>query len=339
LEGYRRGGQTAITHLRTILRVIAVALAVLLVVGIGYQQLGNLVDAHHFPEPGRLVDAGGHRLKINCTGSGSPTVVLESGWGDVLVEWQAVQPQISTFTRVCSYDRAGYGESDAGPLPRTSLQIARELHALLQNAGEHPPFILVGHSFGGYNVRVFHGQYPNEVVGLVLVDATQEDQYQLLPSAWKQLFANELSRRRSQAKWMPLQISLGIARLRFGKQLGPYGYLILRSNYIKARASELQEIQTSAEEARAAGTCGNKPLIVLTGVQQDESLKNGLSPEAFASFQHTWIETLQPRLAQLSTRGKQVVLSDVGHDIPGQDPTAVVSAVREIYAQAGQGTP
>lgn len=332
-------GQTVITHLPTIFRVIAAVLVLLLIVGIGYQQLGNLMDAHRFPEPGRLVDSGGHRLKINCTGSGSPTVVLESGWGDVLVEWQAVQPQLSTFTRVCSYDRAGYGESDAGLLPRTSSQIARELHTLLQNAGEHPPFILVGHSFGGYNVRVFHGQYPNEVVGLVLVDATQEDQYQLLPSAWKQMFASELSHRRNQARRMPLQIRLGIARWRFGKQLGPYGYLILRSNYIKARASELQEIQTSAEEARAAGTFGNKPLIVLTGVQQDDSLKNTLSPEDFANFQRTWIGTLQPRLAQLSTRGKQIILSNVGHDIPTEDPAAVVSAVREIYAQARRGAP
>ncbi|MGC2449542.1 MAG: alpha/beta hydrolase [Candidatus Sulfotelmatobacter sp.] len=323
----------------TTFRVIAVALALLLIVGIGYQQLGRLMDAHRFPEPGRLVDTGGHLLKINCTGSGSPTVVLESGWGDVLVEWLAVQTQISTFTRVCSYDRAGYGESDPGPQPRTSLQIARELHALLQSSGEHPPFILVGHSFGGYNVRVFHGRYPNEVVGLVLVDATQEDQYQLLPAAWKQLFESELSRWQNLAKWMPLQITLGIARLRLGKELGPYGYLILRSNYVKARASELQEIQTSAEEARAAGTCGNKPLIVLTGVQQDDALKNALGPEDFARFQRVWVETLQPRLAQLSTRGKQIVLSNAGHDIPTEDSAAVVSAVREIYAQARQGSP
>jgi len=318
-------------RLAPIFRGIVLALALPLVAGAGYQQVGSMIDAHRSPEPGRLVEAGGHRLKINCTGTGSPTVILESGLGDVLVEWQTVQPQISTFAHVCSYDRAGYGESDAGSFPRTSLQIARELHTLLQKAGEHPPFILVGHSFGGYNVRVFNGQFPNEVVGLVLVDSTQEDQYELLPPEWKQLSASMLNRWQSQAKWMPLQISLGIARLRFRKQLGPDGYLILRSSYLKARASELEQIQTSAEEARAAGTCGNKPLIVLTGVQQDDSLKNALSPEDFASFQRTWIKTLQPRLAQLSTRGKQIVLSDVGHDIPAQDPTSVVNSVREIY--------
>jgi pimeloyl-ACP methyl ester carboxylesterase len=139
------------------------------------------MDSQRSPEAGRLVDVGGHQLKINCTGRGSPTVILESGLGDVLGEWRRAQAQISNFTRVCSYDRAGYGESDAGPLPRTSSQISGELHALLQNAGEHPRFILVGHSFGGYNVRVFNGQYPNEVAGVVLADSTQEDEYELLP--------------------------------------------------------------------------------------------------------------------------------------------------------------
>jgi pimeloyl-ACP methyl ester carboxylesterase len=101
-------------------------------VGAAYQQVGSRMDARRSPEPGRLVDVGGYRLKINCAGTGSPTVVLESGLGDLLSEWQPVQLQISGFSRVCSYDRAGYGESDTGLLPRTSLQISRELHALLK---------------------------------------------------------------------------------------------------------------------------------------------------------------------------------------------------------------
>lgn len=292
------------------------------------------MDARHSPEPGKLVDVGGHRLKINCTGHGSPTVILESGLGDVLVEWQTVQDQLSSFARVCSYDRAGYGDSDPGPFPRTSSQISVELHALLQNAGEHPPLILVGHSFGGYNVRVFNGNYSDEVVGLVLVDATQEDQYELLPNSWKQLSASQLSHYQSQAKWLPLQIELGIARFRYGKQLGRYGYLILQSKYLKARASELQQIQVSAEQARAAGAIGNKPLIVLTGAQLDNALKTGLSAEDFLRFQQIWAGTLQVRLARLSTRGKQVILPKAGHDIPAEQPKAIVEAVREIVAEA-----
>jgi pimeloyl-ACP methyl ester carboxylesterase len=323
-------------RLRHVLLTIATLIAMLAIVGAGYQQIGTRMDARRSPEAGRLVDVGGYRLKINCAGGGSPAVILESGLGDILGEWQRAQAQISNFTRVCSYDRAGYGESDAGPLPRTSSQISSELHALLQNAGEHPPFILVGHSFGGYNVRVFNGQYPNEVAGVVLADSTQEDQYELLPSAWRQLGASQLTRWQSQAEWMPLQINLGIARLRFRKLLGKDGYLILQSKYLKARASELQEIQTSAAQARAAGMIGNKPLIVLTGVKQDDALKNALSSEDFVRFQQIWVRTLQPRLAQLSTRGEQVILPDVGHDIPGERPEAIVNAVRKVYAATAQ---
>jgi pimeloyl-ACP methyl ester carboxylesterase len=278
------------------------------------------------------VDVGGYRLRINCAGSGSPTVVLESGLGDLLSEWRPVQLRISSFTRVCSYDRAGYGESDAGPLPRTSLQISRELHTLLQNAGEHPPYILVGHSFGGYNVRVFNGKFPNEVVGMVLADSSQEDQYELLPLAWRRFGVELLSRWQRQAKWMPPQITFGIARLRFRKVLGSDAYLILQSKYLKARASELKEIQTSAEQARLSGTLGDKPLVVLTGAQQDDALRSALSPEDFTRFQQLWVRTLQPRLLQLSTRGKEVILSDVGHDIPTQRPEAIVDAVRQLYA-------
>ena len=156
--------------------VVLLALA-----GASYQAIESRLDARRFPETGRLVDVGGYRLMLNCIGDGSPTVVLEAGFGDLSVEWKSVQQQIAKFSRVCSYDRAGYGGSDAGPLPRTSLQIARELHTLLKNAGEKTPYILVGASFGGYNVRVFNGLYRDEVTGIVLADATQEDQYDTLP--------------------------------------------------------------------------------------------------------------------------------------------------------------
>lgn len=118
------------------------AVALLALVGAAYQAIANKSDAHRSPEPGRLVDVGGFRLQLNCTGKGTPTVILESGLGDVLPEWERVQPRIAAFTRVCSYDRAGYGASDAGPMPRTSLEEADELHRLLKNAGERSPVVL-----------------------------------------------------------------------------------------------------------------------------------------------------------------------------------------------------
>jgi pimeloyl-ACP methyl ester carboxylesterase len=301
--------------------------------GATYQAIGTRVDEHRSPEPGVLVDIGGYRLKIFCVGAGSPTVVLESGLGDISVEWQPVQSVIAHFARICAYDRAGYGGSDAGPMPRTSATIAKELHTVLQRAGEKPPFVLVGHSFGGYNVRVFNGKYSNEVAGLVLVDSVQEDEYKLLPPAWKQFSADLLNHYERQARTAPLLINLGIARLMLQSRgdLHPNDYLILQAKYLRARASELKNIQTSAEQARAAGLIGDKPLIVLTaGRSLDSTPIPGLSPKDLMDSQRIWAEDLQPRLAHLSTRGKQVNVLDSGHDIPGERPDVVVEAVRGL---------
>jgi pimeloyl-ACP methyl ester carboxylesterase len=130
------------------------------------------------PPPGRLVDVGGWKLHIHCTGTRedkSPTVILESGVGDFSVEWSLVQPRVAPFARVCSYDRGGDGWSEMGPHPRTFRQIVYELHTLLERAGERPPFVLVGQSYGGWLVRTFRSTYPSEVTGIVLVDAGEDN--------------------------------------------------------------------------------------------------------------------------------------------------------------------
>ena len=314
--------------------LVLVCIAILLaVVGATYQSIATRDEARRSPEAGRLVDVGGCRLKINCTGQGSPTVVLEAGLGDMSVEWKHVQPEIARFSRVCSYDRAGYGGSDAGPMPRTSAQIAQELHTLLQRAGEAPPYLLVGSSFGGYSVRVFNGEYPDQVVGIVLADATQEDQYNLLPAAWGRIYESMLSRYKTQAEWAPVFIDLGFARMMLWSKgaLGEEAYLILQSKYLQARASELKMIKTSAQQARAAGNIADKPLIVLTGGKDsDQILSNGLSKQDLDDFHRIWVDELQARLAHLSTKGKQIILPDSGHDIPSDRPDAIVNAVKDL---------
>ena len=166
--------------LRNALIGAVVLVVLLLVAGAAYQWIAQSADARRFPQQGRSVVLGpsfpGLSLNLNCTGKGSPTVILDSGMGVPAVGWNLVQPEIAKFTRVCSYDRAGYGSSGAGPMPRTSAEIAKELHALLEAGRESGPYVLVGHSFGGFNVRVYNQEYPNDVVGLVLVDASHEDQ-------------------------------------------------------------------------------------------------------------------------------------------------------------------
>lgn len=139
------------------LLALVVLLVVLALAGSAYQTLGNLRDPRRFPQRGRSVWARKLRLNIDCSGQRSPTVILDSGMGVPALGWAMVQPEVAKFARVCSYDRAGYGWSESGPKPRTSRQIAKELRALLDASGEKSPYVLVGDSFGGYNVRVFTG--------------------------------------------------------------------------------------------------------------------------------------------------------------------------------------
>jgi pimeloyl-ACP methyl ester carboxylesterase len=136
------------------------------------------------PPPGRLVDVGGWRLHLNCAGqarTSRPTVILEAGAGDFSVDWSLVQPGVARFARVCSYDRAGSGWSDLGPRPRTMHQIVFELHKLLEKAGERPPYVLVGHSYGGGLVRLYQSTYPADVAGVVLVEAAGDDPWRKTP--------------------------------------------------------------------------------------------------------------------------------------------------------------
>ncbi len=140
---------------------------------VGYisEPLAEAADAKAYPPPGQLVDIGGYRLHINCTGSGSPTVVIDAGLGDWSTMWGFVQPEVAKTTRVCTYDRAGVGWSDAGPLPRDAAQFAKELHSLLQNANIPGPYVVVGHSLGGLSVRVFVHEYASDVAGVVLIES------------------------------------------------------------------------------------------------------------------------------------------------------------------------
>ena len=139
------------------LALIVVALAL---TGVAYQGIATMVDAHRYPPPGRLVDVGGYRLHVYCTGSGRPTVVLDALFPGTVSNWAWVQPQIARTTRVCAYDRAGLGWSDRGPGPRDARQHARELHTLLTRAQITGPYVLVGHSLGGLSVREFAEEYP-----------------------------------------------------------------------------------------------------------------------------------------------------------------------------------
>ncbi len=318
--------------------------------GACYQALGNRADARRFPQQGKSVSLGpafdNLTLSIDCRGQGSPAVILDTGLGVPAVGWNPVQTEVAKFTRVCSYDRAGYGWSGATSAPRTSIQIVKELHALLEAANEKGPYILVGHSFGGFNVRVYSGQYPNDVAGMVLVDASHEDQNERMPPAIQAFMKKSIEQLKRQQMLAPLLIRFGVARFaqrnqgeapgiskEFGQELL---YLQLQPKFIDASASEMSSFQESANEVRAAGNLGDKPLVVLTaGKSADPSqLPAGFPKKEFDDFHEVWVNDLQVKESQLSTHGKRVMVPDSDHMIPFERPDIIVAAIREVLAAA-----
>ena len=156
---------------KAFLALAAAATAVAVVSGCGTAEERPKADEREAPVEGRYVDVDGDRLFLRCAGEGSPTVVLEAGAGLDSSDWQAVQPNVADFTRVCSYDRRGLGRSEEGPEAVGEGSVAGQLHELLETAGVEPPFVLVGHSMGGLYVRTYAKRYPGEAVGMVLVDS------------------------------------------------------------------------------------------------------------------------------------------------------------------------
>jgi len=315
------------------------ALAVTAVLGaLAYQAIASARDARRYPPPGKLVDVGGTRLHIHSTGEGAPTVILDSGWSDCSLNWCLVQPEVAKFARVCAYDRAGTGWSEVGPSPRNSRQIVRELHALLQNAAIPGPYVLVGHSFGGYNVRLFAHEYPQEVAGLVLLDSAVEDQWPLLPETVKRAYAGM---RQQLEGGRPLS-KFGIIRLfymRPNPKLPPAmqpADMALRSRtpFLDTICSEWGLIATeSAEQVRAATPLPPVPLVVLTAGQHGDQPPPGISPEDFAQW-NALLREKQANLAKLSTSSMQIIVTNSTHVIQLDQPRMVVEAIREVVMAA-----
>jgi len=326
--------------------LLAVAALVVIVVcsGVVYQQVATWRDARRFPQRGRLVQLGPEfpvvSLHMDCSGQGTPAVILESGLGVPALGWYQVQPSVAAFTRVCSYDRAGYGWSTAGPMPRSSDQIVKELHALLKASGEKGPYVFVAHSFGGFNARIYKSRYPAEVVGVVLVDSSQEDQESRMTPGLQAFMQEQKKQLKSQMSLAPLLIYSGLARLTTSLE-GPASlspeikrelrYLELQTEYIRATGSEMLFFDESADQVRMAGDLGDLPLIVLTaGKTAEEGLPKNLDKKELQAFQEIWINELQVKEAHLSMRGKQVIVAESDHMIPIEKPQTIVEATREI---------
>jgi len=292
---------------------IMISIIGLSLLGYIFEPMVEAADAKAYPPPGQMVDVGGYRLHINCTGGGSPTVVIESGWGDFSAAWGWVQPEIAKTTRVCTYDRAGMGWSEASPQPRTAREFAKELHTLLEKANEPGPYVLVGHSLGGYTLLVYAHDYPAEVAGLVLIDA------QDLPAS--DGAAPKPAPKPGRNSLPSLLARIGVVRLLAGpldaiKNLPDGDKQAYTAYAVVPRGAQtfLDEGRGMSEggaQARAVTTLGALPLIVLSrGEDQDAK--------------HT---AAQADLLQLSTNSQQFFANQSGHSIHIDQPEAAVAAI------------
>lgn len=324
---------------RGVLGLVA-TFVILLTISSIYQAIASANEVAKSVPPGQLVDVGGYRLHLNCTGQGSPTIVLDAGLGESSLSWSKVQPEAAKFTRVCSYDRAGYAWSETSLLPRTSEQIVNELHTLLKNADVKPPYVLTGHSFGGFNVRLFAARYPDETAGLVLVDSSHEDQFERLPLSFRASGAINFL-----MKSVPWLTRLGIMRMldepagdvkNYAPEAQPLARSIgFKSNAHDAAAAEFQLLLESAAQVKAVKMpngnllLGNKPLTVLMQGQQKQ-----VPPQATADdieeFKKVW-RVLQEDLATRSSRGELIVAEKSGHYILLEEPNLVIDALRRAY--------
>jgi pimeloyl-ACP methyl ester carboxylesterase len=296
-----------------------------MLVGYIFESVAEAADAKAYPPPGEMVDVGGYRLHINCTGTGSPTVIIDAGLGDWSTGWGFVQPEVAKTTRVCTYDRAGWGWSDPGPLPRDAAQDAKELHTLLKNANIPGPYIMVGHSLGGLTVRVFVHDYASEVIGIVLIDSMTPQQFAQSPTDIQ-------PRLNTQSRpFNPLVAlgHLGIVRL-LAKPLGilpdappnPEAYYALgvRPQNIQALMDDSQGMPAAGAQASAVKTFGDLPLIVLTA-----KLNN------IPGWQE-W----QTELLQLSSNNQQLFAENSAHNIEFDEPDAAVKAILQMVEQVRQ---
>jgi pimeloyl-ACP methyl ester carboxylesterase len=321
---------------KTILKNISAILGILVLIFllIGYLSKSRL--AKNNPAPGVLVDIGEHKMHIYCIGQGSPTVILEAGLKDFSVFWSRVQPELAKSTRVCVYDRAGYGWSENSPKQRTIENITAELHALVTNSYIEKPFVLVGHSFGGAIARLYANKYPDDVAGMVLVDAAHEDLFNNIPGLLEA--DGQIIKMFKSLERLTLLGILAMApdnipnRELPANEYEQYKAILSSSNYFETAIAEslLFEENLNTVKDLQDPSLGDIPLIVISrGIWEPlPNLSENENEQAWLAWQN-----LQTDLLQLSINSRQIVAANSGHEIQLQQPEVVITAVLEVVDQ------
>ena len=299
------------------------------------------VAQERYPPPGKLVDIGGRRLHLYCTGAGSPTVILEAGASSFAIDWALVQPAVARTNRVCSYDRAGYGWSDPVPMAETGQDTVTDLHRLLAAAGEQSPFVMVGQSMGSRFVRLFQHSYPRDVVGMVLVDGEHEDGlFNLVngrPAAISMLSDDEF-RAANPVPTGPITVPearLQPAHLRLPADLQPVRLWLEGRLWDYVRTAATPDFIVRAQQADHSALVAlhqidtaemhplnELPLVVLT---------RGLNSNRQSA-------ALQADLVRLSTNSRQLVVADSDHEIHLFRPDIVIDAIHDVVDTSRSGS-
>ena len=299
------------------------ALLVLAVSGAIYQTIATQRAERAYPPPGEMVDVGGHSLHINCVGEGSPTVVLDAGTGEMSANWVLVQREVSGTTRVCAYDRAGMGWSERGPEPRDATQISGELHSMLEAAGIEGPYVMVGHSFGGLYAQTYAARYPEEVVGVALIESSHPEQF-----SYRRATRDSYEPQEQIFAISSLPARIGAVRLLYElfpapptlpqRQRAQIDALSPSTRQVSTTALELRATPQTATQTRSLRSLGNKPLAVVSaGTQESE-----------------WLD-LQDKLATLSSNSTHRVVEEATHTSvldDRSDAQATSTAIVEVVS-------
>ncbi|VTR78360.1 alpha/beta fold hydrolase [Cellulomonas hominis] len=308
--------------------------------GAGHEAWASRDAGTRYPPPGRLVDVGGHALHLDVRGSGSPVVVLEAGSGETSIGWQAVADALAPHVTVVSYDRAGYAWSEPSREPRTGDAVVRELRAALHTVGLDGPYVLVGHSMGGLFARLLAERHPEDVAGLVLVDARPEDDADRTAA----VLADE-GRPADPPPWLLGTLQRTGALRLLGDQLlagmvepaerGRFLDVVATPAFFAARQQEADLIG-STEDAVRGQDLGDLPVRVIARGDPQDYAAAGISAGGGAELERIW-QAGQRGMLDLSTRARLVVAEGSGHLVPRDRPDVVVAEVLGVVGEVRGG--